>query len=138
MADKLNFELVSPERLVLSEEADMVTVPGTEGEFGVLVDHAPLMTALRPGMIRVESDGSETHRIFVWGGFAEVNAEGLTILAEEAQAMEEIDVGELAQRIKNLEEDVADYDDPVNSGRWISKSTSLSSPKKRKAKYFWR
>ncbi len=112
MADKLNFELVSPERLLLSEGADMVTVPGTEGEFGVLAEHAPFMTALRPGMIRVESDGAETHRIFIWGGFAEVNAQGLTVLAEEAQMMKDVDMDALAQRIKNLEEDVADYDDP--------------------------
>jgi len=111
MADKINFDLVSPERLLLSEAADMVTVPGTEGEFGVLADHAPFMTALRPGMIRVENDGTEVHQIFVWGGFAEVNAEGLTILAEEAVPMDDIDVTELAQRIKDFEEDAADFDD---------------------------
>lgn len=111
MADKLNFDLVSPERLLLSEAVDMVTVPGTEGEFGVLADHAPFMTALRPGMIRVETDGTEVHRVFVWGGFAEVNADGLTILAEEAVPMDDIDVAELAQRIKDFEEDATDYED---------------------------
>ena len=117
MPDKLKFELVSPERLLLSEEATMVTVPGTEGEFGVLAHHAPFMSALRPGMIRVEDEGSQEKRVFVWGGFAEVNEHGLTILAEEAQAMEDVDMAALAQRIKNLEEDVADYDDPEKKER---------------------
>ena len=112
MTDRLKFELVSPERLLLSEEASMVTVPGTEGEFGVLADHAPFMTALRPGMIEVENE-SGGHRIFVWGGFAEVNEQGLTILAEDAQKMEDVDMDAMAQRIKDLEEDVADYDDPL-------------------------
>jgi len=111
MAGKIKFDLVSPERLLLSEAADMITVPGTEGEFGVLADHAPFMTALRPGMIRVENDGAEVHRIFVWGGFAEVNADGLTILAEEAVPMDDIDVEELSQRVKDFEEDVADFTD---------------------------
>lgn len=112
MADKLNFELVSPEKLLLSEEVEQVTVAGTEGEFGVLAHHAPFMTALRPGMIRVEGGESGDRNIFVWGGFAEVNEKGLTILAEEAQFMDEMDMDAMAQRIKNLEEDVADYDDP--------------------------
>ena len=113
MADKLKFELVSPEKLVFSEDVEQVTVPGTEGEFGVLAHHAPFMTALRPGMIRVEGGETGDTNVFVWGGFAEVNEHGLTILAEEAQKMDEVDMDALAQRIKNLEEDVADYDDPA-------------------------
>ncbi len=111
MADKLKFDLVSPERLLMSQDVDEVTVPGTEGEFGVLAHHAPVMTTLRPGIIRIDTDGKET-RVFVWGGFAEVNAEGLTILAEEAVPMDEIDLDELGQRLKNLEEDAADFQDP--------------------------
>ncbi len=110
MADKLKFDLVSPERLLFSEQVDMVTVPGTEGEMGVLAHHAPVMTTLRPGIIRIESDGKETG-VFVWGGFAEVNASGLTVLAEEAMPMDEINLDDLGQRIKNLEEDVADFED---------------------------
>ena len=112
MADMLKFELVSPERLLLSEEVEQVTVPGTEGEFGVLAHHAPFMTALRPGLIKVEGGEAGSRNVFVWGGFAEVNEHGLTILAEEAQMIEDVDFEALAQRIKNLEEDVADYDDP--------------------------
>jgi len=112
MADMLKFELVSPERLLLSEEVEQVTVPGTEGEFGVLAHHAPVMTALRPGLIKVTGGEAGTRNVFVWGGFAEVNEHGLTILAEEAQMIEDVDFEALAQRIKNLEEDVADYDDP--------------------------
>lgn len=112
MADMLKFELVSPERLLLSEEVEQVTVPGTEGEFGVLAHHAPVMSALRPGLIKVTGGKAGTRNVFVWGGFAEVNQHGLTILAEEAQLLEDVDFEALAQRIKNLEEDVADYDDP--------------------------
>jgi len=111
MADMLKFELVSPERLLLSEEVEQVTVPGTEGEFGVLAHHAPVMTALRPGLIKVTGGEAGDRNVFVWGGFAEVNEHGLTILAEEAQMLEDVDFEALAQRIKNLEEDVADYED---------------------------
>jgi len=111
MADMLKFELVSPERLLLSEEVEQVTVPGTEGEFGVLAHHAPVMTALRPGLIKVTGGEAGTRNVFVWGGFAEVNEHGLTILAEEAQMLEDVDFEALATRIKNLEEDVADYED---------------------------
>ncbi len=111
MADMLKFELVSPERLLLSEEVEQVTVPGTEGEFSVLAHHAPVMTALRPGLIKVTGGEAGARNVFVWGGFAEVNEHGLTILAEEAQMIEDVDFEALAQRIKNLEEDVADYED---------------------------
>ena len=83
MADRLTFELVSPERLLLSAQVDMVVVPGTEGEFGVLAGHAPLVSTLRPGVISVH-DEKTIQRIFVRGGFAEVTAAGLTVLAEEA------------------------------------------------------
>lgn len=79
----LHFELVTPERLVRSEDVYMVTVPGSEGEFGVFADHAPLMTTLRDGPVRVyATDGAAPNEIMVQGGFAEVNERGLTILAE--------------------------------------------------------
>mgnify|MGYP003700703339 CR=1 FL=1 len=81
---KVAFELVSPERLLLSEEVDMVEVPGEEGDFGVLVRHAPLISTLRPGVIKVHDGGSVTQRIFVAGGFAEVTPQRCTVLAEEA------------------------------------------------------
>ena len=85
MAD-LHFELVTPERLVRSEEVHMVVVPGAEGDFGVLAGHAPFMSTLRNGDIAVYRGGMnvEPERIAVEGGFAEVSATGLTILAEKA------------------------------------------------------
>jgi F-type H+-transporting ATPase subunit epsilon len=109
MADKLQFNLVSPERQVASEAVDQVDVPGSEGVFGVLPNHAPVMTTLQPGVVRVVNGGAET-RIFVRGGFAEVTPAGLTILAEEAIPVKELDAAMIAQRIKNAEQDLADHD----------------------------
>lgn len=81
----LHFELVTPERLVRSEEVYMVTVPGTEGDFGVLEGHAPFMSTIRDGAIEiVRTQGGAAETIRVEGGFAEVNAKGLTVLAEKA------------------------------------------------------
>lgn len=108
MADKLQFELVSPERLLLSEAVDMVTVPGKEGDFGVLAGHAPVMTTLRPGVINVDDAGKPQTRIFVRGGFAEVTPKGLTILAEKAIPLAELDEAKLDQEIANVQEDVSD------------------------------
>ncbi len=91
MADTFKFELVSPEQLLLSADAVEVTVPGTEGEFGVLADHAAVMSTLRPGIINAKlADGSETS-FFVRGGFADVSANGLTLLAEHAVPSAEFD-----------------------------------------------
>lgn len=108
MADKLHFDLVSPERLLLSEGVDMVTVPGSEGDFGVLAGHAPVMAVLRPGVINVDDAGRPQQRIFVRGGFAEVTPAGLTILAENAIPLAELDAAALDGEIANAQEDVAD------------------------------
>jgi F-type H+-transporting ATPase subunit epsilon len=109
MADKLHFNLVSPERQLMSGDVDQVDVPGSEGQFGVLPNHAPLMTALAPGVVRVRN-GAEENRIFVRGGFAEVTPAGLTILAEEAVPVKELDAAQLQQRIKDAEQDLIDND----------------------------
>ena len=77
MADKLHFDLVSPERRVFAGEVDMVVVPGSEGDFGVLANHAPFMSTIRTGAISVHS-GNDVTRTFIRGGFAEVTAAGLT------------------------------------------------------------
>lgn len=108
MAEKLHFELVSPERLLLSENVDMVTVPGSEGDFGVLAGHAPLMAVLRPGVINVDDAGRPQQRIFVRGGFAEVTPAGLTILAENAIPLAELDGAALDAEIANAQDDVND------------------------------
>ncbi len=107
-SDKVEFELVSPERLLLSEQVDMVVVPGAEGDFGVLPRHAPLISTLRPGVIRVFEGREVKQRIFVAGGFAEVTPERCTVLAEEAVPVGDIDAGKLEQEIKDLGEDLAD------------------------------
>ncbi|MBL8662373.1 MAG: F0F1 ATP synthase subunit epsilon [Candidatus Odyssella sp.] len=107
-ADKVEFELVSPERLLLSAQVDMVVVPGAEGDFGVLPRHSPLISTLRPGVIRVFEGREVKQRIFVAGGFAEVTPERCTVLAEEAVPVGEIDAAKVDQQIKDLGEDLAD------------------------------
>lgn len=117
MADLLNFELVSPERLLSSGNVQQVVVPGTEGEFTVLVNHAPVLSTLKPGVVTVTDESGSDERIFVRGGFAEVNPAGLTILAEEAVAMSDLSADDLAQKVKNAQEDVADANDPEKKRR---------------------
>ncbi len=107
MADKIAFDLVSPERLLVSEEAEMVTLPGREGDFGVLAGHMPVISTLRPGVIDVRGGTLGDTRYFVLGGFAEANPQKLTVLAEEAIPMTQIDAAALDQRIRNTEEDLA-------------------------------
>ena len=109
MAEKLAFDLVSPEQLLLSENVDMVTVPGADGDFGVLAGHAPVISTLRPGVVEITgSSHGASVKIFVRGGFAEVTPAGLTILAEEAIPLDRLDTAALEQQIKDAEEDVAD------------------------------
>ncbi len=107
-SDKVEFELVSPERLLLSDLVDMVVVPGSEGDFGVLPRHAPLISTLRPGVIRVFEGREVKERIFVAGGFAEVTPERCTVLAEEALPVGDIDASAVDQELKDLGEDLAD------------------------------
>jgi F-type H+-transporting ATPase subunit epsilon len=102
----LHLELVSPEKLVFSGEVEQVDVPGVEGDFGVLVGHAPMVTTLRPGILTVHSAGG-AQRIVVLGGFAEVSAQGLTVLADTADAIETCDRGMITARIGALEERIA-------------------------------
>jgi F-type H+-transporting ATPase subunit epsilon len=103
----LHFELVSPARLLFSGDVAAVQIPGSEGEMTILPGHAPVLSTLKPGIVTIQKDGG-ADRIFVRGGFAEVNAAGLTVLAETAIAMSDLDSAALAQQIKNAEEDVAD------------------------------
>ena len=108
MADKLSFDLVSPDRLLVSTEADMVVVPGTEGDFGAMVGHQPLISALRPGIVEIHEGSTVSDRFFVRGGFVEVTTERCTVLAEEAIPVSELDRAEIEQRIKIIEEDLVD------------------------------
>lgn len=108
---EFQFELVSPERLLMSEPVEQVVVPGSEGYFTVMKGHAPFMSTLRPGVVDVIRANSAKDRIFVRGGFADANAGGLTILAEQAIPLAEVNAEMLAQEVKNAEEDVADAKD---------------------------
>jgi F-type H+-transporting ATPase subunit epsilon len=99
------FDLVSPEKLLLSGEVDQVDVPGSEGDFGVLAGHAPLVAALRPGILTIKRNGEEI-RIVILGGFAEVSPTGLTVLADAAASVEDFDRAVLTAHIKTAEEKV--------------------------------
>ncbi len=107
----LHFELVSPARLLFSGEVTSVTLPGTEGDMGIFAGHAPVLSTLRPGVVVVTKEGGATDRIFVRSGFAEVNSQGLTLLAETAIPLAELDAGAIAQQVKDAEEDLADAAD---------------------------
>ncbi|BCX17696.1 MAG: ATP synthase epsilon chain [Geminicoccaceae bacterium] len=117
MAATLTFELVDPERVLASEPVEMVVLPGVEGDFGVLPDHAPLVSLLRPGVIAVYEGTKVTRRIFVAGGFAEVNEQGCVVLAEGAQMVDELDRAAVEQALKDAEEDLADAKEPSEEER---------------------
>ena len=107
MADKLHFALVSPERELFNGAVDHVVVPGSEGEFGVSPNHAPVMSVIKPGALKVINEGTE-RRIFVNGGFADVTPEGLSVLAEEAIDLADVNTAELEQDLKNAQDDLRD------------------------------
>lgn len=107
MAGKFHFALVSPEREVFHGEVDHVVVPGAEGEFGVLAGHAPLMSTIKPGALKIINDGA-VRRIFVNGGFADVTPEGLTVLAEDAVDLGAIDAAQIEIDLKNAQDDLRD------------------------------
>lgn len=111
MAGSFHFELVSPERLLISEDVEAVRVPGSEGEFEVLDGHAPFLSTLRPGLMTVRGGEKSERQIFVRGGFADTGPNGLTVLAEEAIPVEEIDREVIASQISDAEDDVKDAKD---------------------------
>jgi F-type H+-transporting ATPase subunit epsilon len=105
---KVTFRLVMPERELLATEADMVVVPGTEGDFGVLPGHAPLISTVRPGVLEVYQGNTVEQRFMVVGGFAEVTPERCTVLADEATPFTEVTVEQLAERERVAEKHAAD------------------------------
>ena len=113
MAEKLQFELVSPEKPLLSEAVGIVVVPGSEGNFGVLPGHALFISTVRPGVIDVYEDKTVSERIFVSGGFAEVTPERCTVLADEAVPLSSLDRAEIDGAAKALESTVAGLRDQV-------------------------
>lgn len=102
-----HFELVSPARLVFEGPVDSVVVPGSEGDMTIMANHAALMTSLRPGIVTIAA-GSTPRRLYVRGGFADVNASGLTILAEQATPVEELSPEAIAKEMQDAEEDLRD------------------------------
>ena len=126
MADLLHLEFVSPERVLFSGDVDQVDLPGSEGDMGILPGHAPLVTALRPGIVTVFS-GGKREPIVVIGGFAEVSPAGLTVLADSAVAREDFDMALLASEIKDAEEDVADCTDDAERDKLARHLEQLKS-----------
>ncbi len=111
MEPKVEFELVSPERVVISEAAEMVVVPGSEGDFGVLRGHAPFVTTVRPGLVDVYDEGRVAERVFVSGGFAEVTQERCTVLVSEAVPLDALKREEIEATVRDLREDLEDAAD---------------------------
>lgn len=125
--DKVNFELVSPERLLVSEAFDMVIVPGNEGDFGVLPGHTPLISTVRPGVIDIHDGGKIAHRVFVGGGFAEVTPDRCTVLAEDAAMVEDIDTADVDRRIQEVELDLRDAESDGERARAEARLTVLQA-----------
>jgi F-type H+-transporting ATPase subunit epsilon len=120
MAGTFKFELVTPERMALSQDAAQVVVPGVEGDFTVLAGHAPVISALRPGIIDVTLPDASKTRIFVKGGFAEVDAGHLTVLAERALDVEAMDAATIAAELETAQADLASATD--DAGRLAAAS----------------
>jgi len=117
MADQFQFELVSPERLLVSQPVEMVVVPGVEGDFGVLPGHAPLVSTIRPGVIAVFEGGQVVQRIFVARGFAEVTGERCTVLAQQAQPVTEVDRAAAEDEMRAAREDLPEAKDDAERAR---------------------
>ena len=115
--DKVSFELASPEELVFAAEVDMVVVPGADGDFGVLPGHAPFISTVRPGVISVYQGDRIDERLFVAGGFAEVNERRCTVLAGEAPPVDALDRGEAEARLGAAEDDLKDADNDDERAR---------------------
>ncbi|RUW02549.1 MULTISPECIES: F0F1 ATP synthase subunit epsilon [unclassified Mesorhizobium] len=128
MAEAFKFELVSPERLLLSEQVESVVIPGAEGEMTVMAQHAPVMTTIKPGVVTVKTAAGKEERYVVFGGFADILPSGCTLLAESAVAVGDIDRADLARRIQEAREDAADAkDDEARSKaeQFLSQLTTL-------------
>ena len=122
------FELVSPERLIFAGEVSQVDVPGEEGEFGVFAGHAPYVATLKPGLLTIYGNG-EPQRIVLRGGLAEMGPTGLTVLAEQAVPVAELDADMIAQSIRDAEEDLADADNDVNRDKARARLEQLQTLK---------
>jgi F-type H+-transporting ATPase subunit epsilon len=111
-----HFDLVAPDKLLFSGEVDQVDLPGIEGDFGVLAEHAPMVVLLRPGIISVIV-GGQAERIVIFGGFAEISPQGLTVLADNASSIQDLDPTVLAQRVAEVEAKIKKLD----PGSWLDR-----------------
>ncbi|MEX0923612.1 MAG: F0F1 ATP synthase subunit epsilon [Rhodovibrionaceae bacterium] len=111
--EKVEFELVSPEELLVTEAVEMVVIPGEEGDFGVLPRHAPMLSTVRPGVISIYENNAVRDRIFVAGGFAEVTPERCTVLAEMALPVEDLDRADAESKLKDARDDLDDAKDEI-------------------------
>lgn len=127
MAETTQFELVSPERLLLSRAVEMVVIPGSEGYFGVLPRHAPMISTLSSGVIDIYEGGSITEQLFVAGGFAEVTEERCTVLAENATPMSEVVVAETETAIADAKEILKDTSDEVEKEKLVERIATLEA-----------
>jgi F-type H+-transporting ATPase subunit epsilon len=128
MAEAFQFELVSPERLLVSEQVESVVIPGAEGEMTVMALHAPVMTTIKPGVVTVKTAAGSEERFVVFGGFADILPTGCTLLAESAVHVNDIDRADLARRIQEAKEDAADAKDDEGRSRaeqFLSQLTTL-------------
>lgn len=125
---KFKFELVSPESILASKDVELVVVPGIDGNFGVLDNHSPLLSSLKPGVVEVHNDNN-VEKIFITGGFAEVNPKLCTILAEEAIDVDSLNKEDLESEIANLKEDVSLFKDDYTKHRKASMNLVIAKAK---------
>ncbi len=125
-ATNFQFDLVSPDALIASEEVSMVVIPGDAGDFGVLADHAPLLSSIRPGVVTVTSENGDTRKIFVSGGFADVSDNLCTVLAQDATDVAELDADALTQKIADLKEDLDRVQDDAIQSKKITNEITVT------------
>ncbi|HQS18470.1 ATP synthase F1 subunit epsilon [Reyranella sp.] len=132
---KVSFRLVMPERELIATEADMVVVPGSEGDFGVLPGHAPLISTVRPGVLEVYQGSKVQQRFLVAGGFAEVTPERCTVLADEAVPFEQMTAAQLDERERAARSDIADADTPAQKAA-AEKNLAITQDLKRAQAFY--
>lgn len=130
MAEAFKFELVSPERLLISEQVEAVIIPATEGEMTVMARHAPVMTTIRPGVVTVKLATGGEQKFVVFGGFADILPQGCTLLAESAIPVADIDRDDITRRIQEAKEDLADAKDDESRSKveaYLAQLTTLET-----------
>lgn len=127
MTKTIQFDLVSPEKKLMSEAVVMATIPGSAGEFGVLADHAPLVASVKAGVVSIyrENTNAVSERIFIAGGFADVNGDQCTLLAEQAIPVNDIDVADIQKQLENIATDLTFIEDQADRARLMARKDIL-------------